>query len=144
MPHPIPSAKTALKGILTARPAWAAVDIRDGQPTELEDISRDMFWFEPTEVPRDGWQWIGGNGRKIEFNLGFTIAILREGDDERDTEDLVWDLFDDLMQALKENPTLSDTVRQVEDVTGRQFNEPVPQHWQARFTGRINCQSRTY
>jgi hypothetical protein len=144
MAHPIPTAKTALKALLDARPAWDAVDIRDGQPTELEDVTRDMFWFEPTEIPRDAWASLGAHRRRIEFRLGFTIAVLRDGDDERATEDVVWALFEDLMLALKGDPGLGGTVQKIDDVTGRQVNEPVPQHWQARFTGFIACQSKAY
>jgi hypothetical protein len=143
MAHPIPTAKSALQALLEARPAWSDVDVRDGQPTETEDVSRQMFWFEPTEI-EDAWSRIGGQGRRVTFRLGFTIAVLREGDDERDTEDVVWTLFEDLVAAIKSDYTLTGSIQQVLDITGRQFNEPVPQHWQARFTGRIVCQSRTY
>lgn len=142
--HPVPGAKTALKAILAARGAWAGVDIRDGQPTEVEDVTRDMFWFEPTEVPQDQWASLGAQRRRITFRLGFTIAVLRDGDNERATEDVAWTLFEDLMAALKANPDLSATIQMVQDVTGRQINEPVPQHWQARFTGSIQCQSKSY
>jgi hypothetical protein len=48
------------------------------------------------------------------------------------------------MAAIKANPTLSQTIQQVEGISGRQVNEPVPQHWQARFTGSIQCLSKAY
>src|SRR5690242_8371231 len=141
--HPVPSAKTALKAILDARAAWDSVDLRDGQPTEVEDVTRDMFWFEPTEIPEDAWA-AGGRTRQVSFRLGFTVAVLRDGDDERATEDSVWLLVEDLVAALKNDPTLGGAVMSVGTVTGRQFNEPVPQHWQARFTGSVECQSNFY
>lgn len=145
MAHPIPSAKTALKAILAARGAWAAVDIRDGQWTEAEDVTRDAFWFDYTEIPRDGWNSIGGQTRRIEFQLRFTIAILREGDDERTTEDAMWTLVEDLMAAVKVNPTFTQTIQQANDVNGRQTNAPyAPGLWQSTFVGSIACQSLFY
>jgi hypothetical protein len=68
--HPVPASKTALKAILAARGAWTSVDIRDGQPTEQEDVTRDAFWFEATEVPEDAWT-AGGLTRGLTFRLGF-------------------------------------------------------------------------
>jgi hypothetical protein len=140
--HPVPASKSALKAILAARGAWSAVDIRDGQPTELEDVTRDAFWFEPTEIPEDAWA--AGAMRGLTFRLGFTIAVIREGDDERTTEDLVWTLFEDLMAALKANSTLTGTIRNVGTVTGRQMNDALPNQWRAVFNGSIECQSNFY
>lgn len=145
MAHPIPQAKTALKAILAARGAWAAVDIRDGQWTEAEDVTRDAFWFDNTEIPRDGWASIGAQKRRVEFQLRFTIAILREGDDERTTEDALWALVEDLMAAVKANYTLSDTIHKADDVSGRQTNAPYsPGLWQSTFSGYIACLSKSY
>src|SRR4051812_48774219 len=110
--HPVPSSKTALKAILAARGAWAAVDIRDSQPTEREDVKRDAFWFDPTEIPEDAWS-AGAKTRQVTFRLGFTIAVIREGDNERTTEDLVWTLVEDLLSAVKADPTLTGTVMTV-------------------------------
>jgi hypothetical protein len=142
--HAVPASKTALKAILVARGAWAAVDVRDGQPTEIEDVTRDVFWFNDTEVPEDGWASLGAATRRITFRLGFTIAVIRDGDDERDTEDDIWTLYEDLMAAVKANPTLSQTVQQVQDVSGRQANDPMPNKWRAVFTGSIECLSKAY
>lgn len=143
--HPVPAAKTAIKVLLAARPAYAAVAIRDGQPTEVEDVTRDMFWFEPTEIPQDQWASLGHQRRRITFRLGFTIAIIREGDAERTTEDLVWTLFEDLMLALKGDHSLGGAIQQIEDVTGREANDPASKTtWQARFTGSITCISKPY
>jgi hypothetical protein len=141
--HPVPQAKTALKAILAARGAWAAVDIRDGQPTEGEDVTRDAFWFEPTEIPQDAWI-AGGLTRAVTFRLGFTIALIRDSDDERATEDLAWTLFEDLMTALKTDASIGGTVLTVDDVTGRQINQPMPNQWRAVFTGAITCRSKFY
>lgn len=144
MAHPVPTAKTALKAILAARGAWTGVDIRDGQPSEQEDVTRDAFWFEPTEIPVDGWASLGAQRRRVTFRLGFTIAVLREGDAERSTEDVCWTYYEDLMAAIKANPGLTNTVQMVEDVSGRQINEPVPQMWRSVFTGSITCLSLAY
>jgi hypothetical protein len=140
--HPVPAAKTALKAILAARGAWSAVDIRDVRNITVRDVSRDMFWFEPTEIPEDAWT--AGAMRGLTFRLGFTVALIREGDDERATEDLVWTLVEDLMSALKASPTLTNTIRNVGTVTGRQTNEPFDRMWRAGFTGSIECQSNFY
>lgn len=145
MAHPVPAAKSALKAILAARTAWAAVDIRDGQWTEAEDVTRDAFWFDRAEIPRDGWNQLGAQSRRVEFQLWFTVAILREGDDERATEDDVWELVEDLMAAVKANYNLTQTIQQVQDVSGRQENAPYsPGLWQGTFRGYIACQSKTY
>lgn len=141
--HPVPAAKTALKAALDARSAWDAVDMRDGQPSEREDFTRDMFWFEPTEIPQDAWA-AGGKIRQVTFRLGFTVAVLRAGDDERATEDALWTLVEDLMSALKADPTLGGAVQTVGQVTGRQVNGPDPSNWQAVFTGQIECDSNFY
>jgi hypothetical protein len=53
--HAVVASKAALKAILAARGAWAAVDIRPGQPSEREDDHARRFWFEPTEIPEDAW-----------------------------------------------------------------------------------------
>lgn len=142
--HPVPASKSALKAILEARGAWANVDIRDGQPTEKEDVTRDMFWFNDTEVPEDDWSSIGGAGRRITFRLGFSIAVIRNGDDERTTEDVMWTLYEDLMAALKANSTLTGTVQMVQEINGRQSNDPMPKAWSAVFVGSIGCFSKAY
>jgi hypothetical protein len=145
MAHPVPTAKSALKTILAARPAWAAVDIRDGQPTEQEDVTQDAFWFESTPVDIDQWASIGAQRRRITFHLSFTIAVIRQGtDDERSVEDVMWTLLDDLMAAVKANYTLGGVVQQVEDLTGTQSNIPIPGMWRAVFTGSIGCISKAY
>jgi hypothetical protein len=141
--HAVPASKTALKAILAARGAWTGVDIRDDPPTEGEDITRAMFWFEPTEIPEDAWM-AGGSMRGLRFLLGFSVEILREGDDGRPTEDSLWTLVEDLVTALKSNPTLGGVIRNVGTVTGRQANGLAPNLWQARFTGSIECQSNFY
>jgi hypothetical protein len=142
--HPIPAAKTALKTMLAGRPAWANVDVHDSQPTEFEDFSRDAFWFEPTDLSADSWAWIGGQRRRVSFQLGFTIAVIREGDDDRATEDVVWSYLDDMMVAIKANPSLSGAVQQIDDLSGQQQNEPYDRMWRALFTGQLACVSKPY
>lgn len=143
--HPIPAAKTALQDLLGGRPAWDGVDIRDGQPTEREDVRRDAFWFEPTEIPEDAWDQLGAQKRRVTFLLGFTIAVLRDGDQERATEDVVWTYLEDLMLAIKSDYSLGGAVQQVMDVTGRQVNGAAsPRQWASAFTGQITCQSKAY
>jgi hypothetical protein len=143
--HPVPAAKSALKGILAARPAWASVDIRDGSPTENEDVSSDAFWFEPTEIPADSWASLGAQRRRIQFRLGFVIACLDFGDAERAIEDRMWALYEDLLAAIKANPNLANTVQMVGDITGRQANGPAaPQQWSSAFIGSIGCTSKAY
>lgn len=151
MAHPIPQAKTALKAILEARPAWAAVDVRDDPPTEKEDILSqvatpgrwDMFWFEPTELAEDAWA-AGARMRQVTFRLGFSVETLLSGDDGRAAEDSAWVLIEDLMSALKADPSLTGTVQSVGTVTGRMANGASLSLWQARFTGSIECQSNFY
>jgi hypothetical protein len=141
--HAVPASKTALKAILAARGAWAAVDIRDGQASKSAEITRDAFWFEPTEIPEDAWM-AGGSMRGLRFLLGVSITVIREGEDERGTEDACWLLVEDLMAALKANPTLTGTVRNVGAVTGRQGNDPMLNSCWSVFTGTIECQSNFY
>lgn len=145
MAHPIPQAKTALKALIDGRPAWDSVDIRDGQWTEQEDVSRDAFWFDDTEIPEDAWAWLGGQARRIEFRLAFTIVILREGDDERSCEDAMWALLEDLSAALKGDYTLGGTIRQIGNLRGTQRNAPYSAGiWQSAFRGSVDCTSREY
>jgi hypothetical protein len=145
MAHPIIASQDALKAILTARGAWADVIIADGGPTEGEDVRFDMFWFNDTQIPEDGWAFIGGQQRRITFLLGFTIAVRKYGDDERGTRSRALDLFEDFMSAIKANPTLSSTVQQTGDVTGTFASMPIgPAEWGALFTGSLFCQSNFY
>lgn len=146
MAHPIPTTKTAVKAILAARPAWAAVDIRDGQWTESEDVTRAAFWFDDTEIARDGWAMLGtSRPRRVDFRLRFTIAILLEGDDERAAENQTWTLVEDLLAAIKTDPTFTGSIQQADDVTGTQVNAPyAPGLWQSTFRGAISCQSKSY
>jgi hypothetical protein len=70
--------------------------------------------------------------------------VIRDGDDEQAAENACWALVEDLMLALKANPDLTGTVRNVGTVTGRQGNDPMPnQSWSA-FTGSIECKSNFY
>lgn len=143
--HPVPAAKDALKDILNARPAWATVEVQDGGPTEGEDYAYDAFWFEPTEIPADAWGSLGAQRRRIEFRIGFVISVLREGDDERDTESDMWVLYEDLLAAIKANPDLTGTVQMVGDVQGRQVNQPLnTTTWQSAFVGSVGCTSKQY
>lgn len=141
--HAVPASKTALKAILVARGAWASVDVRDDPPTENEDVTSSMFWFEPTEIPEDAWS-AGGKMRQVTFRLGFSVEALLSGDDGRTAEDSVWTLVEDLMSALKVDPTLTGTVQTVGTVTGRMANGAGPGLWQARFTGSVECRSNFY
>jgi hypothetical protein len=141
--HPIPTAKLALKTILAARPAWTDVDIRDGQPTEPDDVKRSAFWFEPTEIDADSWASLGAQRRRITFRLGFTLAVI-DNDSESGAEDAMWTLYEDLLAAIKASPGLSDTIQATSDVAGKQANEPISTMWRAVFTGTIECLSKAY
>jgi hypothetical protein len=77
--HPVPAAKDALKALLASSPAFASVDIRDGGPTESEDVTTDAFWFRDTEVPEDAWASIGAGRRRVTFRLAFTLAVFAPG-----------------------------------------------------------------
>lgn len=147
MAHPIIEAQDGLKTILAALPAYSAVDVRDGSPTEDEDVTRDMFWFNDVTDIVDQWRAIGAGKRRTTFRLGFTIETRREGDDERDTRSAALDLLDALEDAVKANPNLGEpaVIQQVEDVTGSFSSAPAgPQMWAARFTGGLLVISRTY
>jgi len=144
MAHPVPAAKDAVKALLEARAEYAAVDVRDGQPTELESVTRDMFWFVETDIPEDAWAGIGAQKRRLTFRLGFTLAVIRDDETERNTEDVIWGYLEALMLALKGDYTLGGVVQQIEDVSGRQSNDPLTSQWQSRFDGQITCQSKAY
>jgi len=144
MAHPVPSAKDAVKALLVALPAFSVVDVRDGQPAELESVTHDMFWFTETEIPEDGWASLGGQRRRVTFRLGFTLAVIRDDETERNTEDVVWGYYEALMLALKGDSDLGGTVQMIQDVTGKQANDPLPSQWQSRFDGSIQCLSKAY
>jgi hypothetical protein len=145
MAHPIIASQDALKAILTARGAWADVVVADGMPTEDDDVRWDLFWFNDTQIPRDGWAFIGGAMRQISFNLGFTIAVYKSGDDEHAARLRALNLFDDFMAAIKANPTLTSTVQQTFDVTGTFASSPIsPAIWGGMFTGTLACTSNFY
>jgi hypothetical protein len=145
MAHPILAAQDALKAILVALPAYATVDVRDGGPTEAEDVTMDAFWFNDVTVPGDQWASLGAQRRRINFNIGFTIAVLKYGDDEREARAAALDYFEDFMLAVKANPNLTNTVQQVDDVTGVVGSAPVnPSVWGAWFTGSLSVQSKAY
>lgn len=143
MPHPAIAAKTAIAALIAPRPAWAGVDVRQDPPTEKEDVSRDMFWFEDVEL-EDAWSMLGGQGRRASFRLSFVIDAIREGDDGVTPEGVVWDRFDDLVEALRSDYTLGGAVRQIEDVTGSLSKGADPNMWQVTFRGQILCHSATY
>lgn len=144
MSHPIPLAKDAVKALLVALPAFAAVDVRDDIPADLDSVTNDMFWFNETEIPVDGWAWLGGQRRRVTFQLGFTLAVIRDDGSSRGTEDVVWSYLEALMLALKGDPTLSGAIQQVEDMSGTESTAALPSQWQARFDGRISCISKPY
>jgi hypothetical protein len=141
--HPIPTAKAALKSILAARAAWAAVDIRDGQPTEPDDVARSAFWFEPTQIDGDSWASLGGQRRRITFRLGFTIATINNSS-ESGAENAMWVLYEDLLAAIKASPDFSGSIQTTSDVAGKQMNEPISTMWRAVFTGTVECLSKAY
>jgi hypothetical protein len=145
MAHPILQAQDALKAIVATRPAYASVDVRDGGPTETEDITSDAFWFNDVIV-NDNWSTIGtSNPRRVEFQLGFTIAVLRYGDDEREARAQALAYFEDLLTALKLSPNLTNTVQKVDGVTGTVGSAPVnPSVWGAWFTGTLSVLSKSY
>jgi len=147
MAHPVLAAKDALRAILDARPAWNYVEFRDAPPTETEDVSHtgDAFWWEAVEVPEDGWASLGARGRRLTFRIGFSIVVIETGDDSRTPEEVAWNLYEDLELAIKANPTLNNTVRQVTGLTGRQGNGVyAPSKWQSAFSGAITCLSNDY
>jgi hypothetical protein len=145
MAHPIILAQDALKAIVAARPAFAGVDVREGGPTEAEDITMDAFWFNDVQVS-DDWSAISATRpRRVTFQLGFTIAVLRYGDDEREGRAQALVYFEDFLAAIKANPNLTNTVQQVEQVTGTVGSAPVnPSVWGAWFTGALTVISKQY
>ena len=107
MAHPILESQDALKTLLAARGAWAGVDIRDGGPTEGEDIHPTAFWFNGvTSIVGDWAQMAAPNRRRLNYTIGFSIMARVLGDDERATRQVVLDLFDDLELCVKANPAL--------------------------------------
>lgn len=149
MAHPILEAQDALKAILDARAAWDTVTLRDGGPTEAEDITFDAFWFNDVTNIVQGWASLGaaagGNRRRSTFSLGFTIACRLYGDDERAARARALALFEDFDLAIKANPSLSSTVQMVNEVTGTLGSAPpAPAQWGAWFTGSLAVVSRAY
>jgi hypothetical protein len=145
MAHPILEAQDALKAIVTAIPSYSGVDVRDGGPTETEDITGDAFWFNDVVIPQDQWASLGNRDRRVTFLLGFTIAVLRYGDDEREARAQALAYFEAFLTAIKANPTLSTTVQQVDDITGVVGSAPVnPSVWGAWFTGTLEVSSKRY
>ena len=147
MAHPVIEAQDALKAILAARPAFSGVDIRDGGPTEGEDITSSAFWFNDVVIPEDGWAALGASRRRAQFNLGFTLMIRTYGDDERTTRATALDLYEDLQLAVKENPNLGvpASIETTGAVNGTLSTAPIsPQEWGSWFTGALPCTSRAY
>jgi hypothetical protein len=143
--HPIQAAQDALTTLIAARPAFADVVVTAGGPTEDDDVRWDMFWFNDVQIPKDGWAFVGGATRQVSFNLGFTIAVYKAGDDEHATRVRALNLFEDFMAAVKANPTLSSSVQQTGDVTGTFASIPIAQAiWGGMFTGTLACQSNFY
>jgi hypothetical protein len=102
-----------------------------------------MFWFEPTEIPEDAWM-AGGSMRGLRFLLGFSVEILREGDDGRDDGGLPVDARRGPRDRAEEQPDPRRSDPQRRHSHGPAGERPAPNLWQARFTGSIECQSNFY
>ena len=145
MAHPAPRAKAAILTQLQARPSLSAVRISWGGPTEEEDITEDMIWLGDIEIPEDDWSELGAQRRRMTFNVGFSIAVRRYGDDEQTTEQQAWDYYDEFVAALRTDYTLGGTVQQFAAVPARQINQPAgPQQWGSLISGQVVCTSRAY
>jgi hypothetical protein len=150
MAHPIIVAQDALKALLTARPAFNGVDVRDSAPTEIDDKTFGAFWFDEVTIESEGWgelgNPVGGNRRRSNFTLAFTLATRKYGDDERAARAAVLDLYEDLQATIKANPALGvpAAIQTTGPVTGTLASVPIPQQWAAQFVGSLDVTSKLY
>jgi hypothetical protein len=117
-----------------------------GCPRRRPDRDRRHHLRRVLVIVNDNWSTIGtSNPRRVEFQLGFTIAVLRYGDDEREARAQALAYFEDLLTALKLSPNLTNTVQKVDGVTGTVGSAPVnPSVWGAWFTGTLSVLSKSY
>lgn len=145
MAHPAPLAKAAILMLLAARPTLTTVDRRWFAPTEEEDISDNMIWLGDTNIPSDDWSELGAQRRRMTFQIEMTAAVRRYGDDPQETEQAVWALFDEIVAAIRTDPTLGGAVQQFNAVPGKQqLFAAGPQQWEAMITAQVVCVSRAY
>jgi hypothetical protein len=138
-------AKAAILTLLAARDALDDVQKRYSAPTEDSDITYSMIWLGEEVTSDDDWSQLGAQRRRVTFRIPFTIAALHTGDDPQATDALAWSYFDELIAALRSDPTLGGAVQQFDLITSRNRVVPTgPQQWEASITGTVICTSRAY
>lgn len=128
-------AKVALKGLLEAHTfPDTAPTISWGQPTEPEDITYDMIYLGPTEVPENQYVTLGGARTDETYSIHVLVDVYRYGDDEQATEARAWELLNGVISVIATEKTLGGTVNRVTGFRFRQVN-PVPsaQNWRSQI-----------
>ncbi len=128
-------AKSALKTLIEAHTfPDTAPTISWGGPTESEDITFDMIYLGPTEVPQNEYVTLGAGRTDESYRISVLVDVYRYGDDEQATEQRAWQLLDGVMTVLAADKTISGTVNRTTGFRFRQVNPvPTPQHWRSQI-----------
>lgn len=144
MAFPAPATKAAILSALQARPALANVQKRYSPPTEEEAVTWAMVWLGDTTIPDDNWSQLGAQRRRATFHVEFTVAAIEAGDNAQSAEATAWAIYDEVIAALRADPTLGGTVQQFDAVPAKCETGVSGQQWTALVTGRVVCTSRAY
>lgn len=142
MPSSVSAAKAAILAGLQARSGLYGVALSWGGPTETEDMAPEGIFFGVTEREQE-WQGIGRatRPRRESYTLEVVAYVIRDGDVERETEERVWALVDEIEALVAEDPSLAGALNEFAtpgDV--RVESRPSgPSAWQSRATVAIEC-----
>jgi hypothetical protein len=127
------AAKVALETLLTAH-TWTgtAPTIQWGQPTEAEDQPFDGIFFGNQPEFTISHRVLGMSRADEEYRLQIVVDVRRYGDDEKTTEQRMWQLFDGVLDVLIANRTLNGAVSHLTDYTVRPGNVPAGALWHSQ------------
>lgn len=140
----VPAAKEQLIALLGGWPALTGVVVSWGSPTTPEDIQGEHIWLGNVIVDQD-WHSLGGaQGRREErYDLEVVGRVIREGGDEKATEDRLWAIVGEVATALRSDPGLAGTLPsgfcQIRHVAQSTTPTLEPRAWVSRATLTVAC-----
>lgn len=102
--------KTALYGTLSAWPAFSGANTTWGLASETDDLRTENIHVSNARSESD-WSALGRGHRHEQVTVEVVVQVIREGDDQRATEERMWALAAEVENALAADPTLGGVVR---------------------------------
>lgn len=100
---------TKVAALIAARTLIASSNVAVSRGDPLTDVQREHIWTEDMNLPDETVAALGNNTRDEEIEINIIVRVQHEGNDSAEARDRAADLVDEVEEALRADPTLTNT-----------------------------------